>query len=138
MFKGFVGVFVGVLLGGVTIAIVGAIGQAVYPVPADIDTWNTEELRDYLAGLPLGALLFGLAANVAGTFVAGFIAGTIGKTTSPVWIVGLLLLLGGVANVEMTPCPLWFAIVSLASILPSAWLGGRVAGARKMAAGERQ
>jgi hypothetical protein len=44
---------------------------------------------------------------------------------------GVLLTLAGVANNLMLPPPLWFWIASLIVLLPAAYLGARLAQARK-------
>jgi hypothetical protein len=53
---------------------------------------------------------------------------------SPVWhalILGALLTLAGVANNLMIPPPLWFWVVSVVVLVPSAYLGARLTPRRR-------
>ena len=93
---------------------------------------------------PIGALtlyftywcerLFPATNPFVGLHVVAWLATLLAPGRSPVpgWIVGVLFLAGGIANVMMLPAPYWFSAVDLIfAYLPMAWLALKVAGARE-------
>jgi hypothetical protein len=100
-----------------------------YPMPAGLDASDTDDLRDYVATLPLSAFLMLMGGWVTATFVGAVVADRIG--TAKVWIyptiVGGFMFAATTANLILIPHPHWFTAVSLAAILVSAWLAWRVA-----------
>ena len=105
--------------------LVEMIGHSVYPPPADIDFSDTEAMWTYVAGLPLGALLF-----VAGAWSIGAFAGTIAAcrigTANPkifAMVVGGMVLVATAFNLVMIPHPMWFSISGVIGIIVAAWLG---------------
>jgi hypothetical protein len=115
----------GVLIAGGLVWLIEMIGHSVYPVPPEVDFSDIEALRDYIAGLPIGAFLF-----VGGGWFLGTLAGTMAAcrigTAKPqifAMIVGGLMLVGTAFNLAVIPHPLWFAITGVAGIIIAAWLG---------------
>lgn len=115
---------------GVTVAfalvwIVEKIGHAVYPPPGDLNVADAGALRDYVATLPLGALLFVAAAWFAGAAAGTCAACAIG-TARPMYlavIVGGIVFIAASINLVMIPHPIWFSVLGLAGILVGAGLG---------------
>ena len=115
----------GVLIAFGLVWIVEMIGHSVYPPPADIDFSDAEAMRTYVAGLPLGALLF-----VAGSWSIGAFAGTMAAcrigTANPetfAMVVGGMVLAATAFNLAIIPHPLWFSIAGVVGIVVAAWLG---------------
>ena len=119
----------GVILAVILVAVVERIGHLVYPLPADIDVTNTEELRAYVKTLPVGALLFVLLAWLAGTFGGGLLASFIARDNFRLYtgIVGGLVLLGTAINLVVIPHPLWFSMLSVLAIIATTYLTREVA-----------
>jgi hypothetical protein len=121
------GLVVGAVVNGALITVSGR----VIPPPAGADVATIEGLR---AALPLFEprhFLFPFLAHAAGTLVGAFLAVriTATRTMRTAFIVGVVFLIGGLANVLMLPAPLWFNVVDLVgAYLPMAWMGGRLAG----------
>jgi hypothetical protein len=119
----------GVVAAVIVIIAIEALGHAMYPPPGDLDITDRQAMEAYVAGLPLGALLFVMAAWVAATFTGGLLACFIAKEMPFVYasIVGMLVLLGTIINLMSIPHPLWFSIVSvsaiIATIFVTGWLG---------------
>lgn len=105
------------------------LSHMMYPMPAGLDPANTEDLRDYIATLPLGASLMVMGGWVVATFVGAVVADRIGNARS--WkyptLVGGVMFAATTTNLILIPHPHWFTAVSLAAILLSAWLAWRVA-----------
>lgn len=121
-------VVAGVILAGIVVFAVQAIGHRVYPPPEGLDTKNIEAMKAYVATLPMGALLFVLVAYVLGSFAGGWLAAKIARTTQmhvPLTVGGVQLFFG-IVNLLMIPHPAWFAVASVLVFLPSAYFGGKL------------
>jgi hypothetical protein len=121
-------VLAGVVVAGVVVVAIEAVGHRVYPGPEGHDH---EALAAYIRTAPPGVFLFVLAAwgigTLAGAWLAAWLAGR-----APVvhgLIIGGLLLLGALANLLMIPHPVWFSVVGVAMFLPAAWLGAKLVNA---------
>ena len=114
------------------IALTQRLGHVVHPPPADLDVSDVEAFREYTANMPITALLFVLiayyAGSLAGTFVAGWIAGF--RTLIYAGVIGGIVLAGTIANLAVIPHPLWFSVLAVAGIPLSAYLGSRLAPVR--------
>lgn len=105
--------------------IIEIVGHTVYPPPADLDFTDTEAVRIYVAGLPLGAFLF-----VGGGWFIGTLGGTIaachvGNAQPKVFaiVVGGLMLIATAFNLATIPHPVGFSIAGISGIIIAAWLG---------------
>jgi hypothetical protein len=120
---------VGVVIAVSIVFLANELSHMMYPMPASLDPSDTEDLRAYIATLPLGAFLMVMGGWVVATFVGAVIADRIG--TAKVWIyptlVGGFIFAATTAKLILIPHPHWFAAVSLTAILVSAWLAWMVA-----------
>lgn len=126
--RNILGIVAGVLVGATVIFIVELIGHQVYPVAGSLDMNDREAMVAFINALPVGALLFVIAAYAAGSFVGGAVAAFIGRgaLVRHALVVGLILLIAGVMNLTAIPHPVWFNILTVLVFLPAAWLGGRM------------
>lgn len=126
--RNILGIVAGILVGAVVIFVVQLIGHKVYPVAGTVDISDKEAMAAFVASLPMGALLFVIAAYAAGSFVGGALAAFIGRGARlrHALVVGLFLLVSGVMNLVAIPHPVWFSVLTVLVFLPFAWLGGRV------------
>lgn len=115
----------GVLVAAGLVWLIEMIGHSVYPMPAELNISDTDAMRSYVAGLPIGAFLF-----VGGGWFLGTLAGTtaacrIGTAKPQVFamVVGGMMLAATAFNLAVIPHPLWFAITGVAGIIVAAWLG---------------
>lgn len=120
---------VGVVIAVLIVFLADELSHMMYPMPANVDPSDMENLRDYIATLPLGAFLMVMAGWVVATFVGSVVADRIG--TAKPWIyptvVGVFMFAATTANLILIPHPHWFTAVSLTAILISAWAAWRVA-----------
>lgn len=122
-------VVLGVVVAVVVIIAIEMLGHSVYPPPDGLDLTNTEAMRAYVMDLPLGALLFVMAAWLVATLAGGLLACFIARETPLIYsaIVGGLVLVGTIINLMSIPHPLWFSITSvlaiIATIFVTGWLG---------------
>ena len=116
---------VGIIVAFALVWVVETIGHIVYPPPDDLNFADAEAMRDYVATLPIGALLF-----VAGAWFIAATAGTCAAcaigTASPMrfaLVVGGLVFVAASVNLFMIPHPAWFSVLGLVGILIGAFLG---------------
>jgi hypothetical protein len=89
------------------------INHRIYPIPNNINSRDTEAVRRLVATLPAGAFVLVLVGWLVGTLLGTFLAAKIGRSRVPAYVVGALLLCGGIANIVMLPQPAWFDAVAL-------------------------
>jgi hypothetical protein len=100
-------------------------GHRVYPPPPDLDFGDTEAVRLYISGLPLGAFMFVGGAWFIGTLGGTTVACYVGNAAPRIFamVVGALMLAATAFNLSVIPHPLWFAVTGIAGIIFAAWLG---------------
>ena len=115
----------GVIIAFALVWVVQTVGHTIYPPPADLNPADPEAIREYVATLPVGALLFVAAAWFAGAAVGTCAACAIG-TARPMYlalVVGGLVFIAASTNLVMIPHPTWFSVLGLSGILIGAGLG---------------
>ena len=115
----------GVIVAFALVWVVQTVGHTIYPPPADLNPADPEAIREYVATLPVGALLFVAAAWFAGAAVGTCAACAIG-TARPMYlalVVGGLVFIAASTNLVMIPHPTWFSVLGLSGILIGAGLG---------------
>lgn len=123
------------VLGTVAAVVVGiavtSLGHTVYPVPTDIDFKDAAAMQAYMSGLPIGALLFVLAAWPLATLGGGLLACAIARKRPLIHsaIIGGLVLLGTVINLRSIPHPTWFSVTSIVAIIATIFITARLGSA---------
>lgn len=89
---------------------------------------DREAIRALLATAPVTAFIVVIIGWILGSFTGGWVAARVagGAAIGHGLVVGVLLTLAGIANNLMIPPPLWFWVVSMLVLLPSAYLGARL------------
>lgn len=116
---------VGIIVAMLTIQAVQMLGHLVYPPPADIEFGEPEQVREFMASLPVGSILFIGAAWTAGTLL-GTITGSLLSTIRPLAyaiVVGGVVLAGAAMMLMIIPHPWWFTITAPIAIIAAAYLG---------------
>ena len=101
------------------------IAHKIYPPPPGTNMQDMEKVKAFVATLPLSALLIVLTGWLIATFAATWLAARIAGTPIPGYVVGALLLCGGIANAFMIPQPVWFSVVSFVIYIGATWAGAR-------------
>lgn len=107
-----------------------AIVHRLYPPPPGTNMDDFEQVKRFVAALPVSAYLLVLTGWLIGTFVSTWLAAKIARDPIAGYIVGALLLTAGIFNAIKIPQPVWFSIASFVIYIGATWVG---AGAGKTA-----
>jgi len=116
----------GILGGGLVIAAIQAVSNALYPPPPALDLQDAAALAEWITKPPLGALALVLLSYVVGSLFGGAVATMVSRERAPALIVGFVLMLLGFVNLWTIQHALWFAVISTLVYLPFAYLGSRM------------
>lgn len=120
------GAIIGSLVNGFLINISGK----VIPPPNEADVTTLEGLKASIHLFEPKHFLFPFLAHAIGTLVGAFVAAKLAATHKMRIAIGIgvLFLLGGIANCFMLPAPMWFMAVDvIAAYIPMGYLGGKLA-----------
>lgn len=102
----------GIVVAGVTVFVVEALGHAAYPPPASLDIRDATQMEAHLRSLPAAAFAFVMAAWALGAMLGGIVAALVAPARKVLMacIIGGFILAGAVTNLVMIPHPPWFAL----------------------------
>lgn len=133
-FKAIAAVLIGLTTALLLIMLSQTIGHFIYPIPDEFkdidfsDPANKEQLKALMEMAPTGSLILILIGYMLASFIGAWISAWISPKHVPLtaFILGGLLTLAGVSNLQMIPHPIWFTIINLPSYLLFAWLGSKM------------
>ena len=111
------------------------INTVLHPMPEGIDTSDMVKFGEYVAGLPMSALLTVTVAHLSQAFVGGWLAARLAASRPMLlaMIIAGLTMVGGIAMMMMVPHPAWMWIeVPLYFVV--AWVAANVAVGRRQSA----
>lgn len=123
MLKIIAGLVAGLIVALAAIYVVQAIGNAIYPLPAEANLWSYEGAEALIGGMPLGAQAFVVGAWFASAFVGGLTAAQISRTLWPAWVIVALVAFASILNIVMIPHPEWMQIAAVVAPV----MGGLIA-----------
>ena len=126
-------VIVGMIVAFLIVAGAEGLAHKIYPPPPGTNMQDMDQVKAFVATLPLSVLLIVLAGWLLATFVATWLAARIAGTPIPGYVVGALLLCAGIANAFMIPQPVWFSIASIVIYIGATWAGARAGAPRNVA-----
>lgn len=109
------------------------ISGSIIPPPAGADVTTMEGLKSSIHLFEPKHFIFPFLAHSLGTFAGALSASFISDTwkTEIAIGIGVLFLLGGIANILMIPSPVWFIVLDLAcAYIPVSYLAGKISLAR--------
>lgn len=116
--KTFLAAIAGLVIGGVMIWALEALGHQLFPIPFKIDPKNLEDLKNLMFKIPVESMIAIIVAHVVGVFTGLAVAKTIQKNSMiPIYIVGGLFLLSTGLNLMVIPHPVWFTIADVCGVL---------------------
>lgn len=105
-------VFLGMIVGmAVNMGLI-LLNGAIFPPPPGTDMNDPAQMNAYVATLPTAAFLIVMAAHLGQSFVGGWVAARVGQSRPVLlaMIIGVLTLLGGIANMMMIEHPPWMYV----------------------------
>ncbi len=128
MIRALLAVVAGIAAAALMIGLLESIGHTMYPPPEGLDPYvDPEGFAAAVDQMPTGALVVVLLSWAMGTFTGAWLAARIVGRAFYGYLIGGVMLLGGVTNVISIPHPLWFSVVGILLFLPSAYAGARLA-----------
>ncbi|RYG50848.1 MAG: hypothetical protein EOO01_09765 [Chitinophagaceae bacterium] len=127
--KNILAVVAGFIIGSLVNMGILMMSSSVIPPPAGVDVTTMEGLK---AAMPLFEpkhFLFPFLAHAIGTLAGAYTAAKLAANHKMKFAlgIGVLFLIGGIANVMMLPSPLWYSVIDIAlAYLPMAYLGGKL------------
>ena len=99
----------------------------IIPPPLGVDVTTMEGLKANIHLFEPKHFIVPFLAHALGTFVGSLLAARLAITnkTNCATVVGIVFLLGGIANVMMLPSPIWFTAVDLVAYLPLSYIASR-------------
>ncbi|EMO58615.1 hypothetical protein LEP1GSC161_4104 [Leptospira santarosai str. CBC1416] len=101
----------------------------IIPPPNGADVTTVEGLKASLHLFQPKHFILPFLAHALGTFSGAFLAAVISKNHKIkfAYVIGILFLAGGIANIIMLPSPVWFAVLDLAgAYIPMSYLAGKL------------
>jgi hypothetical protein len=127
MIRSFLAVVIGIVVAVLVVAGVEGAGGYVYPKPAGIDLHDMEQVRAYVATMPLGAKGIVVAAWLLGAFLGGLATILVARHRTRLALVpGVAIAAATVANAVLLPHPMWMPVLGVLGAIPMAWLGARL------------
>jgi hypothetical protein len=128
MLRNILAVLLGILVAGLSVAAIEALGHRVYPPPAGLDPGDPEAFAAAIREMPLPALLFVPLAWFLGTTAGAAVAANISHTKKlqSGLIVGVVMLAGGLGTLVLIPHPLWLSVLGVLVFFPATWIGSRL------------
>ena len=118
-------ILIGAIVGSLVNIGLILVGSSIIPAPAGVDVTNAE-----MDQFQVQHFIFPFLAHSLGTLVGAVIAYLVAARNKKIfaYAIGVLFLIGGIANSVMIPAPTWFIVLDiLAAYLPMAWLGIQIA-----------
>jgi hypothetical protein len=132
--KNILAIIAGAILGSVINMGIIMISSSIIPPPEGADVTTMEGLKKSIHLFQPRNFIFPFLAHALGTLAGAFVAAKIAANNKMqiALIIGIIFLAGGITNVTMLPSPLWFNVVDLVgAYIPMAWIGGKLAMAKK-------
>ena len=108
--------------------------HSLYPPLKGTDMHNFEAVKKFVAALPKPAFVIVLVGWLLATVAGTFTATRIGRTQVCGYVLGALLLAGGIINSIAIPQPMWFSLISFVIYIGGTVVGARLGGAVSTAA----
>ncbi|MET0759766.1 MAG: hypothetical protein ABWZ56_05070 [Flavobacterium sp.] len=127
--KNIIAVIAGGILGSVVNMGIIMISGSIIPPPEGADVTTMEGLKASMHLFQPKHFIFPFLAHALGTFAGAFLAATIAANHKMKFAlsIGMLFILGGIANVFILPSPTWFTVLDLVgAYIPMAYFAGKL------------
>lgn len=130
MGRSILGVFAGMLIAFILVTLVEILGHRIFPPPPGLDLTDRASMAAIVQSMPLGAMLFVLAAWFLGAGVGVSTAVRVsGNKRTPGLVVGGTLLVLTLYSLWTIPHPVWMASSAVIGLIVITVLAARPSGA---------
>lgn len=129
--KNILAIVAGALIGSVVNMGIIMMSGTIIPPPEGADVTTMEGLKASMHLMAPKHFLFPFVAHALGTFAGAALTSVLAATNKMrlAMAIGILFLIGGIANVFMLPSPMWFNIVDLVgAYIPMALIAWKLVG----------
>jgi hypothetical protein len=128
MLKRGLAIFAGIATGFLIVTFGDLISHQFIIVPKDLNQNDKKAFADFIAHIPIKYLIAIVGYWLLSSFFGAMVASLINKNgwRNSSLIVGVILMMGAVANMLMIPHPTWMLVVTVIGYLPIAFLGGNI------------
>ena len=133
IFNKVLAVVVGIAAGSMAMMSVEKVGQIVFEWPVGEDAHNPIIVETFIRETTFLALVFLALAWAFGSWLGGLFTGLVAKSNGILLalIVGTFFVFVSILTLNTIKHPVWFWILGLSVILPSAYCGARIGSKRK-------
>ena len=135
--KNVLAVIGGLVVGSIVNMGIISVSGSIIPPPEGVDVTTMEGLKKALPLFQPKHFIMPFLAHALGTLVGAWLAARIAASNKMrlAMVIGVLFLVGGIANVFMLPAPAWYnALDLLCAYLPMAYIGGKLGSRSKTVA----
>jgi hypothetical protein len=128
--KNTLAVIIGFLVGSAVNMGIIMVSGAIIPPPVGADVTTMEGLKASIHLFEPKHFLFPFLAHALGTFIGALFSSFLAASHKMKFAIGIgiLFLLGGIANILMLPSPLWFTAIDLVgAYIPMGYFAGKMA-----------
>ena len=104
--------FLGVILAGITVAMVETLGHKLFPPPENLDFNDLKQLENFIKNARTEVLIFPSIAWLLGGFVGSFVISKWGRLVG-FYVFTAIFPLMVISNFFMIPHPIWLMITGL-------------------------
>lgn len=129
-------VLAGIIIGSIINGVLILMSSSIIPPPEGAILTTEEGLKASMHLMQPKHFIMPFLAHAMGTFFGAWVAATISDNKMrSAYIIGIVFLIGGIANCFMLPAPAWFIIIDLMlAYIPMAYLGGKLSKGKTTAA----
>jgi hypothetical protein len=141
IFKNFLAIVLGLILGSVVNMGIIMISSYIIPPPEGADLTSPEGLKLSMHLMLPKHFIMPFLAHALGTLTGALLTALIasGHKMRYALVIALFFLVGGIANIFMLPSPIWFTILDLSvAYLPMGYLGGKIIASKKTKFSKKQ
>jgi hypothetical protein len=120
------GVLLGLVVAFLLVQLSESLVHQFYPPPPGTNMHDFNEVKKFVATLPVTALLLVLSGHLMGTLAGTFTAARVGRSVVPGYVLGAFLLAAGIANAFIIPQPVWFSAASFVIYITMTLVGTRI------------
>ncbi len=115
------------IAGTVLTMLVQQINLQMFPFPEGMNQEDPKAMAQWIAGLPVTAMLMVELSYIVGSLGSGFMVGRFSPAyTASAWVVGVLWTLANIMNVMAIPHPTWMLVLTMVTFIPMVWVGTKL------------